>query len=167
VPCTLATDAEQRLGFIDKAVVQAHVSAIDRCNLWGECILSLVDLIEAGTVDWSWAAHLVAVTRLGASLPVAARRVHKGGDVRASTDPTFSERNAPCISRLDPISVAYGGVVLEGISIIEDTGQICYTQHSRGSEGLGALSPARVKVCHAASATTALRGILKSVDGAR
>ncbi len=163
----LATDGQQRLGFTDEAAVQAHVSAIDRCNLWVERMLSLVDLIEAGTVDRLLAAHPAAVTRLGASLPVAARGAHKGGDVRTSTDPTLSTRNALCISALDPISVAYSGVVLEGISIIEDNGQICYTQHIRGSERLEALSPARVKLCHAACATTALRGILKPVDGAR
>lgn len=55
------------------AAIQAHVEAINRCNQRGGRMLSLVDLIEAETVDRPLAAYLAAAMRAGASLLVGAR----------------------------------------------------------------------------------------------
>jgi hypothetical protein len=56
-----------------EAHIQAHVQAINDCNQRGGRMLSLVDLIDAGTVDLPLAAYLAAVTRSGASFLVGAR----------------------------------------------------------------------------------------------
>ena len=58
---------------MDEAAIQAHVRAINRCNQRGGRMLSLVDLIEAGTLDLPLAAYLAAAMRAGASLLVGAR----------------------------------------------------------------------------------------------
>jgi hypothetical protein len=58
---------------MDEATVRAHVKAIDACNQRGGRMLSLVDLIDAGTVDLPLAAYLAAAMRSGASLLVGAR----------------------------------------------------------------------------------------------
>ena len=50
-----------------------HVRALDECNQRGGRMLSLVDLIDAGTVDLPLAAYLAAAMRAGASLLVGAR----------------------------------------------------------------------------------------------
>ena len=50
-----------------------HVHALDECNQRGGRMLSLIDLIDAGTVDVPLAAYLVAAMRYGASLLVGAR----------------------------------------------------------------------------------------------
>jgi hypothetical protein len=50
-----------------------HVHALDACNQRGGRILSLIDLIDAGTVDVPLAAYLAAAMRHGASLLVGAR----------------------------------------------------------------------------------------------
>jgi hypothetical protein len=55
------------------ARVKAHVGAIDACNQRGGRMLSLVDLIDARSVDLSLAAYLAATMRNGASLLVGAR----------------------------------------------------------------------------------------------
>jgi hypothetical protein len=56
-----------------EAHIQAHVRAINDCNQRGGRMLSLVDLIDAGTVDLPLAAYLAAAMRRGASLLVGAR----------------------------------------------------------------------------------------------
>lgn len=56
-----------------KSNIQAHISAINDCNQRGGRMLSLIDLIDAGTVDLPLAAYLAAVMRTGASLLVGAR----------------------------------------------------------------------------------------------
>jgi hypothetical protein len=58
---------------MDESAIRAHVSAIDACNQRGGRMLSLVDLIDAGTVDLPLAAYLAAAMRAGASLLVGAR----------------------------------------------------------------------------------------------
>jgi hypothetical protein len=55
------------------ANLQAHVREIDRCNQRGGRMLSLVDLLDAGSVDLPLAAYLAAAMRGGASLLVGAR----------------------------------------------------------------------------------------------
>ena len=58
---------------MNKSAIRAHVKAIDNCNQRGGRMLSLVDLIDAGTVDLPLAAYLAAITRSGASFLVGAR----------------------------------------------------------------------------------------------
>ncbi len=53
--------------------IQAHVREINACNQRGGRMLSLVDLLHAGTVDLPLAAYLAAMMRAGASLLVGAR----------------------------------------------------------------------------------------------
>jgi hypothetical protein len=53
--------------------VQAHVEALNRCNQRGGRMLSLIDLIEAETIDRPLGAYLAAAMRSGASLLVGAR----------------------------------------------------------------------------------------------
>ena len=55
-----------------EAQVRAHARAIEACNQRGGRMLSLVDLIDAGTVDLPVAAYLAAAMRSGASLLVGA-----------------------------------------------------------------------------------------------
>lgn len=50
-----------------------HVCALDACNQRGGRMLSLIDLLDAGTVDLPLAAYLAAAMRRGASLLVGAR----------------------------------------------------------------------------------------------
>ena len=57
---------------MDPALVSAHVRAIDAGNQRGGRMLTLVDLIEAGTVDLPLAAYLASTMRTGASLLVGA-----------------------------------------------------------------------------------------------
>lgn len=58
---------------MSQADVQAHVREIEACNQRGGRMLSLVDLLDAGTVDLALAAYLAAAMRSGASLLVGAR----------------------------------------------------------------------------------------------
>ncbi|NLF39110.1 hypothetical protein GX586_06680 [bacterium] len=54
-------------------LLSQHCAAIEQCNQRGERMLSLVDLIDAGTVDTPLAGYLAAMMRRGASLLVGAR----------------------------------------------------------------------------------------------
>ena len=58
---------------MSQAAIRAHVRAINDCNQRGGRMLSLVDLLDAGSVDLPLAAYLAAAMRGGASLLVGAR----------------------------------------------------------------------------------------------
>ena len=53
--------------------VKKHVEEINRCNQRGGRMLSIVDLIDAGTVDKSIAAYFLAVISKGKSFLVGAK----------------------------------------------------------------------------------------------
>ena len=53
--------------------VDAHIQVINACNQRGGRMLSLVDLLDAGSVDLSLAAYLATAMRAGSSLLVGAR----------------------------------------------------------------------------------------------
>jgi len=55
------------------AAIRAHVRALNDCNQRGGRMLSLVDLLQAGSVNLPLAAYLAAAMRGGASLLVGAR----------------------------------------------------------------------------------------------
>jgi len=56
----------------ESARLRAHVRAINQCNQRGGRMLSLIDLIDADTVDLPLGAYLAAAMRGGASLLVGA-----------------------------------------------------------------------------------------------
>ena len=56
-----------------QAQLDGHVREIERCNQRGGRMLSLVDLLDVGSVDLPLAAYLAAAMRGGASLLVGAR----------------------------------------------------------------------------------------------
>lgn len=58
---------------MNETAIRAHIRAINDCNQRGGRMLSLVDLIDAGTVDLPLAAYLAAAMRAGASLLVGAQ----------------------------------------------------------------------------------------------
>jgi hypothetical protein len=58
---------------MNESAIRAHVQAIDDCNQRGGRMLSLIDLIDAGSVDLPLAAYLAAAMHAGASLLVGAR----------------------------------------------------------------------------------------------
>jgi hypothetical protein len=58
---------------MDDKVLQEHIDAINFCNQRAGRMLSLVDLIKAGTMDLPLAAYLAAAMRSGVSLLVGAR----------------------------------------------------------------------------------------------
>lgn len=58
---------------MNEALFRAHIRVLGDCNQRGGRMLSLVDLITAGTVDLPLAAYLSAAMRSGASLLVGAR----------------------------------------------------------------------------------------------
>ena len=58
---------------MNEAGLAEHVYALDACNQRGGRMLSLIDLLDAGTVDLPLAAYLAAAMRHGASLLVGAR----------------------------------------------------------------------------------------------
>jgi hypothetical protein len=58
---------------MNASALRAHVNAINDCNQRGGRMLSLLDLIDAETVDLPLAAYLAATMRSGASLLVGAR----------------------------------------------------------------------------------------------
>ncbi len=58
---------------MDEGLLKNHVEEINRCNQRGGRMLSLVDLIDAGSADLPTAAWLAAAMRAGSSLLVGAR----------------------------------------------------------------------------------------------
>ena len=60
-------------GAVNDAAIRAHVRAIDGCNQRGGRMLSLVDLLDAGTVGLPLAAYLAAAMRSHTSLLVGAQ----------------------------------------------------------------------------------------------
>jgi hypothetical protein len=58
---------------MDESTIRAHVNAINACNQRGGRMLSLVDLLDAGTVDLPLGAYLAAAMGSSASLLVGAK----------------------------------------------------------------------------------------------
>ncbi|MBN1937776.1 MAG: hypothetical protein JW934_24170 [Anaerolineae bacterium] len=57
---------------MNRTHIESHVAEINRCNQRGGRMLSLVDLIDAGSVSLPLAAHLAAAMRANTSLLVGA-----------------------------------------------------------------------------------------------
>ncbi len=104
------------------AAIQAHVRAINNCNQRGGRMLSLVDLIDAGTIDLPLAAYLAAAMRSGASLLVGARPGGAGKTAVMCALLNFLP-DQTSIRAIDSSSVLAEG------RRDEQTGQTCYLAH--------------------------------------
>jgi hypothetical protein len=110
---------------MDTAAIAAHVRAINDCNQRGGRMLSLVDLIEAGTLDLALAAYLAAAMRSGASLLVGAR-------------PGGAGKTAVMCALLNFLPTQTSIRAVDGWSALEDEtqsspGQTCYLAHEISS----------------------------------
>ena len=105
--------------------IAAHVRALRDCNQRGGRLLSLVDLIDAGTVDLDLAAYLAAVMRARGSLLVGARPGGAGKTALMVALLNF----LPNDTTIQPIE---GPVVLR--RGLEDAafGRTCYLAHEIG-----------------------------------
>ena len=106
--------------------LRAHVQAINDCNQRGGRMLSLVDLIEAGTVDLELAAYLAAMMRGGASLLVGASPGGAGKTAVMCALLNFLPHDAV----IRPVT---GRAVLESAHTRDDPGQTCYLAHEIGA----------------------------------
>ncbi len=109
----------------DDPRIAGHLRTLADCNQRGGRLLSLVDLLEAGTVNLPLAGYLAAVMRRGSSLLVGAR---PGGAGKTAVMVALLNLLPPDVA-LRPIE---GPVTLrEGLA---DTafGQACYLAHEIG-----------------------------------
>ena len=81
---------------MDESLFRAHIRALDDCNQRGGRMLSLVDLIAAGTVDLPLAAYLAAAMRSGASLLLGARPGGAGKTTVMSHEIAGCDQSAIC-----------------------------------------------------------------------
>ncbi|MGC9523424.1 MAG: hypothetical protein ACP5HG_16260 [Anaerolineae bacterium] len=108
-----------------EASLRAHVQAIRDCNQRGGRMLSLIDLIEAGTVDLPLAAYLAAVMRAGGSLLVGANPGGAGKTTVMAALLNF----LPDETAIQPIE---GPVVLRQGLANAAYGETCYLAHEIG-----------------------------------
>lgn len=109
-----------------QADVRAHVRAIDGCNQRGGRMLSLVDLIDASSVDLPMASYLAAAMRSGASLLVGARPGSAGKTaVMCALLNFLPDRTA--IRPVDRPSVLQDGLH------DDRSGETCYLAHEIGA----------------------------------
>ena len=109
-----------------EASVQAHVRAIDDCNQRGGRMLSLVDLVDAGTVDLPLAGYLAAAMRGGASLLVGARPGGAGKTAVMCALLNF----LPDRTAIQPIAHPS---VLDAAKRDPQPGETCYLAHEIGA----------------------------------
>jgi hypothetical protein len=110
----------------NQASLQAHVREIERCNQRGGRMLSLVDLLEAGSVDLPLAAYLAAAMRGGASLLVGARPGGAGKTAVMGALLNFLPDETAILPVAAPSVLAQG---------LRDTayGRTCYLAHEIGA----------------------------------
>ena len=106
--------------------VRAHVNAINACNQRGGRMLSLVDLIDAGTVDLALGAYLAASMRAGASLLVGAQPGGAGKTAVMCALLNFLPDHT-AISAISSQAVLAAGLR------DERTGETCYMAHEIGA----------------------------------
>ena len=105
--------------------LDAHVQIINACNQRGGRMLSLVDLLDAGTVDLPLAAYLAATMRAGSSLMVGAK-------------PGGAGKTAVMCALLNFLPDATGMAVMDSRAVLAaaaaDTnhGRTCYLAHEIG-----------------------------------
>jgi hypothetical protein len=111
---------------VDEAQLRAHVRAINDCNQRGGRMLSLVDLIEARTVDLPLASYLAATMRHGASLLVGANPGGAGKTAVMCALLNF----LPNDTMIRPVS---SPAVLASVQDSTRRGQVCYLAHEIGA----------------------------------
>jgi hypothetical protein len=108
-----------------KRTIRNNVRAIRDCNQRGGRMLSIVDLLRAGTVDLPLASYLVAAMRKGASLLVGANPGGAGKTTVMGALLNF----LPDDTTIQPIE---SGAVLAQGRRDTDYGQTCYLAHEIG-----------------------------------
>ena len=103
-----------------------HVRALDECNQRGGRMLSLVDLIDAGTVDLPLAAYLAAAMRHGVSLLVGARPGGAGKTAVMAALLNF----LPNVTTLQAVG---SRAMLDIAAQDPDPGATCYLAHEIGN----------------------------------
>jgi hypothetical protein len=111
---------------MEASAIHAHVSAIQACNQRGGRMLSLVDLLAAGTVDLPLAAYLAAAMRSGASLLVGARPGGAGKTAVMCALLNFLP-DETVIRAVD------GPAVLAAAQRDASPGRVCYLAHEIGA----------------------------------
>ena len=106
-----------------------HLAAINACNQRGGRMLSLPDLIAAGTVDLPLAAYLAAAMRAGASLLVGARPGGAGKTTVMCALLNFLPDETS-------IRVAESSAVLAHAAGDTAAGKTCYIAHEIGNAAL-------------------------------
>jgi hypothetical protein len=110
---------------MNEAALTEHVYALDACNQRGGRMLSLVDLIDAGTVDVPLAAYLAAAMRHGASLLVGARPGGAGKTAVMCALLNF-------LPNVTTIQAVGSRAVLDLAEQDPDPGATCYIAHEIG-----------------------------------
>jgi hypothetical protein len=108
------------------ARLHSHVQAINDCNQRGSRMLSLVDLIEAHSVDLDLAAYLAAMMRSRASLLVGARPGGAGKTAVMCALLSF----LPDDAIIRPVT---GRAVLASAQGSDRPGEVCYLAHEIGA----------------------------------
>ncbi len=106
--------------------IQEHIQAINACNQRGGRMLSLLDLIDAGSIDLPMAAYLAAAMRTGASLLVGANPGGAGKTAVMGALLNF----LPDDTIICPVT--HRGV-LPGLQGSEQPGDVCYLAHEIGA----------------------------------
>jgi hypothetical protein len=109
-----------------QADLATHVREIERCNQRGGRMLSLIDLLDAGSVDLPLAAYLAAAMRGGASLLVGARPGGAGKTAVMCCLLNF----LPDRTAIRPI--AHPRVLAQGLNDAQP-GRACYLAHEIGA----------------------------------
>jgi hypothetical protein len=109
-----------------QAELEAHVREIDRCNQRGGRMLSLINLLDAGSVDLPLAAYLAAAMRNGASLLVGA---HPGGAGKTAVMCALLNF-LPDGTAIRPVADA--SVLARGLQDVQ-YGRTCYLAHEIGA----------------------------------
>jgi hypothetical protein len=108
-----------------KSTIQAHTQAINACNQRGGRMLSLVDLIDAGSIDLPMAAYLAAAMRSGASLLVGANPGGAGKTAVMGALLNF----LPNHTEIRPVT---NRAVLSRTRDTVQPGDVCYLAHEIG-----------------------------------
>lgn len=107
-------------------LLKQHISAINACNQRGGRMLSLPDLIRAGTVSLELAAYLAACMRRGASLLVGASPGGAGKTTVMCALLNFLPDETV-------IEAVHGRSVLRAAKQNLDFGETCYLAHEIGT----------------------------------
>ena len=108
-----------------KPDIQAHCTEIDRCNQRGGRMLSIVDLIEAGTMSRELAAYSLAAISSGASFMVGALPGGAGKTTVMGALLNFVPADMPL--------VAADNIAVIGSGLQDKTQRRCYICHEIGA----------------------------------